>query len=169
VGVVVMGLVFIGLVYLVGDDCSVLFVCSTRLDLTSTPSPNCPTIVACLLASSLLHFTDHQRTDHLHPTTQQHNTTSHKATTPATQRIAHKPTHPATRPSKPQQPSRQNVLLPLLPPHKHHRPLQHPPPHPPLQRRRRRHRRRLAHLPRPARLLHRKSPPFPALAASRPQ
>lgn len=122
-----------------------------------------PTKLACLLAppwlSAALHI-HHRYTDRSH-NQQHHNTPQHPPL------VTRNTTHPhlAARPQKPTK----NVLLPLQPPHDNHRPLQLPPPHPPQQRRRRRHRRRLAHLPRPARLLHRESPPLPSLAPSRPQ
>ncbi len=77
-------------------------------------------------------------------------------------------TYPSTHNYQPK-----NVLPrhPQLPPHLHHLPLRLPPPQPHLHHRRRlQHRRplRLARLPRPPCLLHRKRPPLPRLARHRP-
>jgi hypothetical protein len=70
--------------------------------------------------------------------------------------------------SNPRQKQPNHVVLVLQPPHKNILPDLLPPLHPPLGRIRRRHRRRHPRLPRPPQLLHRKRPPLPALAASRP-
>jgi len=148
------------LVVIVGDDmrrvsCAALHSRLRPGFLDSSTQARCCWLPhhCCLRSTTALHhrFTDECTTQPAPPT--------------SSQIINHTPTPtPATRPNH-----HKNVLLPLQPPHNNHRPLQHPPPHPPQQRRRRRHRRRQPHLPRPPRLLHRESPPLPALATRRPQ
>ena len=60
-------------------------------------------------------------------------------------------------------------VLPLVTPDANDVQVQQPAPRPHLERSRRRHRGRLAHLARPARLLHRARPPVPGVAAAGPQ
>ena len=63
----------------------------------------------------------------------------------------------------------QHVVIPKQPPHQHDIALQQPATTDPIRRGRRRHRRRLAPLESSSRLLHRKGPAIPPMAATRPE